>query len=268
MNFNTLSCCRFINAKAYIASLIKQNHFSLLQRVCHWLPKESQPSSHLSNKGVEREAAIPFCATCSRTASEALERTSLSKQRWVGRLLPGRHCGGKMWVQVRFQKQMSNLHFSVWSKRREHAAASSKAGRGRPKGAGPGTSVVTEMLLYWSQNRLVLSAFGSLSKPDIPEDTSHKAFCFISKMSEIPVLKWVGISVTAPCSHVSPRTDQKVGTKHPCCCLQGTPARAVSPGYPGRRADSDRHDLAFLHQISKHLTDTILLMSTLKRVTT
>ena len=65
LNFHTLSCCRFINAKAYIASLIKQNHFSLLRRVCHWLPKESQPSSHLSNKGVEREAAIPCCATCS-----------------------------------------------------------------------------------------------------------------------------------------------------------------------------------------------------------
>ena len=35
LNFNTLSCCRFINAKAYIASLIKQNHFSLPQRVGH-----------------------------------------------------------------------------------------------------------------------------------------------------------------------------------------------------------------------------------------
>ena len=188
--------------------------------------------------------------------------TSPSKRRWVGHLLPRCHCGEKMWVQTRFQKQMSNLHFSVWSKRREHAAASSEAGRTDPRVQVPGHLSLPKCY-YRSQNRLVLSVFDSLPMIEIPEKTSHKPFCFISKMSEIPVLKWVGISVTAPCSHVSPRTDQKVGTKHPCCCLQGsTPARAMASGYPGRPADSDRHDLAFLHQISKHLTDPILLMST------
>ena len=68
-----------------------------------------------------------------------------------------------MWVQVHFQKHMSNLYFSVRSKRREHSAASSEAGRADPRVQVPGhLSFVTEMLLLVTEPASFISVWFSI----------------------------------------------------------------------------------------------------------
>lgn len=125
--------------------------------------QESQPSPHLINKSVQCEAAAPFCPTCN--LQQFLRHWNAGQAPGngggQGTLLPSCPVEDRCGCRHTFQKQMSNLYFSVWSRGREHAAASSEEGRADP-GCRSQDTLSLQKCYHWSQNRLVWSAFDSL----------------------------------------------------------------------------------------------------------
>lgn len=88
------------------------------------------------------------------TVSEALERDKPQETEVGGAPPPGRHCGGQMWVQTRFQKQMSN--YISLSEVRGESTLQPAAGKARadPRVQVPG-HLSLQKCYHWSQNRLV-----------------------------------------------------------------------------------------------------------------
>lgn len=179
-----------------------------------------------------------------------------------GHLLPGRHCGGQMCGCRHVSKNKWVTYISLSEVRGESTLQpAARERQGRPKGAGPRTPVITEMLSLVTEPASLISVWFS-AKLEIPEETSHKPFCSFPKCLRSQVLsEWVLVWRLLAHRWVQEQTRSAQSTPAAVCRLPHLPEQCPQDTQEDE-ANSDRHELAFLHQISKHLTDTVLLMST------